>query len=125
MKTFRPLILIIQSSLSWPDSDNNWLDSDNNSIEMATKTKRARTHSAEVNNEVCAICCSEIIEGREEALLCEGKGTCSRWMHRYCAGVTEAHYESFEKSPLPFNCSLCVQKSQVALIEELKSACHC
>ena len=43
-------------------------------------------------------------------------------MHRYCAGVTEAHYESLEKSPLPFNCSLCVQKSQTALIEELKSA---
>ena len=42
-------------------------------------------------------------------------------MHRYCAGVSVEHYASLDKSPLPFNCSLCVQRKQAALIDDLKS----
>ena len=42
-------------------------------------------------------------------------------MHRYCAGVSVNHFKLFEQSPLPFNCSLCVQRKQATTIEELKS----
>ena len=42
-------------------------------------------------------------------------------MHRYCVGVSVEHYASLDKSPLPFNCSLCVQRKQAALIDDLKS----
>ena len=42
-------------------------------------------------------------------------------MHRYCAGISIEYYESLELPPLPFNCSLHVQRKQAALIDELKS----
>ena len=71
--------------------------------------------------EVCSLCCSAIVDGKDEALLCEGEQNCSRWMHRYCAGVSVNHFESFKQSLLLFNCSLCVQRKQTATIEELKS----
>lgn len=41
-------------------------------------------------------------------------------MHRYCAGVSVEHYELLDQSPLPFNCSLCVQRKQAAIFDELK-----
>ena len=35
--------------------------------------------------------------------------------------ASTSYYESLEKSPLPFNCSLCVHQKQAAMIEEMKS----
>ena len=61
------------------------------------------------------------MDWKDEALLCEGEQSCNRWMHRYCAGVSVEHYQSLDQSPLPFNCSLCVQSKQAAIIDELKS----
>ena len=43
-------------------------------------------------------------------------------MHRYCAGVSVKHYGSLGDSPLPFNCSVCIQLKQAAVIDEMKSA---
>ena len=77
--------------------------------------------AASADNEDCALCCQPIIEGEEEALLCEGDGCCNRWMHRYCAGVSIKNYGSLGKSPLPFSCSICVQLKQAAEIDEMKS----
>ena len=87
------------------------------------KTKRGAvsTESPSASYEQCALCSQDIIDGKEEALLCEGDGNCNKWMHRYCAGVSSIHYESLKSSPLPFNCSLCVPRTQAALIEELKA----
>ena len=34
----------------------------------------------------CAICNQDIVDGKDQALLCEG--TCKGWFHRYCAGVS-------------------------------------
>ena len=88
---------------------------------MPTRKNKPRATATAVPNEECTLCCKAIVEGEEEALLCEGDGSCNKWMHRYCAGVSTSHYEFLVKSPLPFNCSLCVQKKQAAMIEEMKS----
>lgn len=79
------------------------------------------TAATAASNEECALCCRAIVEGEEEALLCEGDGSCNKWMHRYRAGVSTSHYESLINSPLPYNCSLCVQQKQAAMIDKMKS----
>ena len=86
--------------------------------------KRTTTASRSIpstSDEVCSLCCRAIVDGKDDALLCEGVQSCNRWMHRYCAGVSVEHYESLDQSPLPFNCSLCIQRKQAAIIDELKS----
>ena len=86
--------------------------------------KRTTTASRSIpstSDEVCSLCCRAIVDGKDDVLLCEGVQSCNRWMHRYCAGVSVEHYESLDQSPLPFNCSLCVQRKQAAIIDELKS----
>ena len=85
-------------------------------------SKRSRSNNtAEAANEVCALCCQPIVERKDDALLCEGEESCNKWMHRYCAGVSVKHYESLGESPLPFNCSICTQRKQAIVINELKS----
>jgi hypothetical protein len=68
----------------------------------------------------CGLCCDAIVEDRDEALFCEG--SCNKWMHRYCAGVSVSHYEALQDSPLPFLCSLCAQSKYSETIEEMKAA---
>ena len=91
----------------------------------STATASARGKPSTSQDEICSLCCRAIVEGKDEALFCEGEQSCNRWMHRYCAGVSVEHYytvyESLDQSPLPFNCSLCVQRKQAAQIDELKS----
>ena len=52
--------------------------------------KKSSTHAGEAAGESvtsvkCAVCEQTIVEGKEQALYCEG--TCKQWFHRYCAGV--------------------------------------
>ena len=82
-----------------------------------TPTRGNRSLSEEIHS----LCCEAIIDEKDEALLCEGEQSCNRWMHRYCAGVSVEYYKSLDQSQLSFNCSLCVQRKQAALIDELKS----
>ena len=65
-----------------------------------------------------APCVKPVVEDHDEALLCEG--TCDRWLHRYCAGVTETQYEVLQDSPLPFLCSICSQLKQAAVIKDMQ-----
>ena len=92
-----------------------------NKRSTTTASARGKPSTSQDELEVCSLCCRAIVEGKEEALLCEGEQSCNRWMHRYCAGVSVEHYKSLDQSPLPFNCSLCVQRKQAAQIDELKS----
>ena len=91
----------------------------NNKRSTATASARGKPSTSQY--EMCSLCCRAIVEGKDEALLCEGEQSCNRWMHRYCTGVSVEHYKSLDQSPLPFNCSLCVQRKQAAQIDELKS----
>ena len=66
------------------------------------------------------LCCKPIVEGKDEALMCEGETCGNKWIHRYCAGVSTAHYKLLETSPSPYYCCLCTQLKQAAIIEEMR-----
>ena len=91
-------------------------------LKPSKRTTAAERDSPPTPQEVCSLCCRAIIERKEDALLCEGEQSCNRWMHRYCAGVSVEHYKALDQSPLPFNCSLCVQNKQATLINDLKNS---
>ena len=67
----------------------------------------------------CDLCLKRIVEGKEEALQCEGG--CSLWFHRYCAGVSVSHFKELSNSPEPFICYACHQRSQLAVTKQLQS----
>ena len=59
------------------------------------------------------------MEGKEEALQCEGG--CNLWFHRYCAGVSVSYFAELSNSPEPFLCYACYQRSQLAATKVLQS----
>lgn len=69
---------------------------------------------------VCSLCCKKIVDGKEDALFCEG--TCRAWMHRYCAGVSVDQFQSLSSSPAPFHCSVCALTIRDTEIASLKAA---
>ena len=86
------------------------------------KTTPADRGNPPTSQETCFLCCRAIVDGKEDALRCEGEQSCNRWMHHYCAGVSVEHYKALDQSPLPINCSFCVQNKQASLINDLKNA---
>ena len=65
------------------------------------------TGKNETNNEglsECVVCCRYIVDGKEDALFCEGK--CNGWFHR-CAGVPLPYFKHLSSSPTPFYCIIC------------------
>ena len=70
-------------------------------------------------NAICGLCCKPIIEDRDDALLCEG--SCDKWLHRYCAGVTETQYEALQDSTLPFLSFICSQLKQATVIKVMQA----
>ena len=56
----------------------------------------------------CAVCEQDILDGKDQALFCEG--LCQRWFHRYCAGVSVLHFDVLSSSSEPFHCASCFQK---------------
>ena len=68
----------------------------------------------------CAVCSQNIIEGKEDALFCEG--SCNQWCHRYCVGVPLKLFQTLSASPSPFVCSICSQANSEREYTELKSS---
>lgn len=62
-------------------------------------TSSAGTDEVAVNAVKCAVCDQKVVEGKDQALLCEG--LCNGWFHRYCAGVSLANFESLSSSSTP------------------------
>ena len=56
----------------------------------------------------CAVCDQNIVDGKDQALFCEGN--CQRWFHRYCAGVAVNHFETLSSTSQPFHCAGCFQQ---------------
>ena len=73
--------------------------------------------------ELCPICCVAIIDGKEEAIFCEGN--CHAWLHRRCAGVSTSYFKSLSSNSAKFLCSYCscqVQQESISrLIEAFRS----
>ena len=66
----------------------------------------------------CVICCRYIVDGKEDALFCEGK--CNGWFHRYCAGVPLSYFKHLSSSPTPFYCIICSHLNHDRVSAELK-----
>ena len=63
----------------------------------------------------CGVCQGAIVDGKDEALLCEG--SCCLWYHRGCASVPPNLYRALSNSDEPFFCLSC---TNVKLKEEIK-----
>ena len=66
----------------------------------------------------CSVCCQAIVEGKDEALFCEGE--CKRWMHRYCAGIPVSYFQSYGASESLFYCYTCCYRNHAGEIASLK-----
>ena len=67
----------------------------------------------------CAVCEQNVVEGKDQALYCEG--LCKRWFHRYCAGVSTTLFAALSSSSDPFLCAGCFQASSKKELVELKN----
>ena len=89
---------------------------------QATVTSNTATPSqtvASCKHDDCDVCCSPIIDGKEEALMCEG--SCQKWFHRYCAGVSASCYRILSSSSTPFVCWMCSQKLHSTVVGQLQA----
>ena len=100
---------------------------------IASKTKEKALHSEKSSNEVaageddvsgdvekCGICENKIIDGKEQAWLCEG--ACKQWVHRYCAGVSIALFKHLSTSTTSFHCYACSQLSHENELASLRES---
>ena len=53
----------------------------------------------------CAVCRLPIVDGKDEAILCEG--TCQQWYHRGCASLPPERYKELSSTDEPFFCLTC------------------
>ena len=67
----------------------------------------------------CAVCQLAIVDGKDEALLCEAN--CQLWYHRGCASIPPARYRELSTSDEPFVCLSCTVLDQRREIAELHS----
>ena len=70
----------------------------------------------------CGVCQGAIVDGKDEALLCEG--ICGLWIHRGCASVPPYLYKELSNSAEPFVCLSCtnvqLKREILVLKNELK-----
>ena len=76
--------------------------------------------STVVDDVKCAVCEQTIVDGKDQALFCDG--VCKGWYHRYCAGVSLPHFQRLSTSSLPFFCMECFQARCNKEVYELKSS---
>ena len=65
----------------------------------------------------CGVCLQKIIDGKEEAIFCEGK--CQDWYHRGCASVPRELFTTLTASNVPFLCLTCSNSSLQQEVAEL------
>ena len=68
---------------------------------------------------VCHLCRAAIIDGKEDALQCEG--SCGSWYHCYCTGVSLTYFQELSNSSTPFVCLHCSQKAHETTVVHLQS----
>ena len=65
----------------------------------------SKNNSAKRPKVPCGVCQAPVIDGKDEALLCEGE--CGLWLHRGCASVPPSRYKTLSSSDEPFVCLCC------------------
>ena len=63
----------------------NNLKTTGNAIMLASSESAAGEDEVSVDIEKCSACEQKIVDGKEQALFCEG--ICKQWVQRYCAAV--------------------------------------
>lgn len=81
--------------------------------------RKATSSQVETCDETCDVCCLPIVDDKEDALLCEG--TCQKWFHRYCAGVSSTCFRMLSNSSTPFVCWLCSQELHRTVVAQLQA----
>ena len=69
--------------------------------------------------ELCPIRCVAIIDGKEDAISCEGNYHV--WLHHRCAGVSTSYFKSLSSNLVKFLCSYCSCLIQQETISRLVS----
>ena len=82
------------------------------------KPQAGKAGTASEQDTICDGCCTLIEDNEHDAIQCEG--SCQKWYHRLCAGVSKFHYDKLADSPSPFVCWLCSDSLQKAVIHELQ-----
>ena len=88
-------------------------------VAASKKVIQAGTSPDKEESETCDVCSSPIVSGKEDALLC--KGSCQKWFHRYCAGVSESCFHSLSASSTPFVCWVCSQELHHTVVSQLQA----
>ena len=88
------------------------------SVPKAKTASKASGKAESISTAICDGCCSAIVEDQDEAIQCEG--TCQKWHHRLCAGVSKFHYDELASSPRAFICWLCSNSLHSAAIQNLQ-----
>ena len=86
---------------------------------MSQNVKTKCHASQKEKRPLCRLQQSHIVDGRDEALFCEGK--CQAWLHRCCASVSSEQHKLLAASTEPFLCPTCGQERNQAQIAELKN----
>ncbi|XP_065905403.1 uncharacterized protein [Dysidea avara] len=89
-----------------------------------SKRKRPRQNLPGNNTTVCPVCLDPIIDATEEtegqeAIFCES--ACNSWIHRQCAGLSQALFKKYEEREDPFYCPHCRLIIQDTQLRELRS----
>ena len=80
----------------------------------AVKTKRGRP-----SHNPCAVCLELIIDGKHEAIFCEGR--CNMWYHRGYASVSQKLLQELTTSEEPFLFLMCSRAACKEEVSQLKS----
>ena len=70
----------------------------------------------------CGVCLQRIVNGKEEAIFCEGK--CQQWYHRVCASVPRELFATLTASDAPFYCLTCSLSSLQQVAELTREICR-
>ena len=74
----------------------------------------------------CAVCCLQIVDGKDEVILCEGN--CKQWYHRGCASLPPERYKELSSTDEPFSCltytRLAFKKEMSALSSTVTNLCE-
>jgi len=88
------------------------------------KRKRPHQNSPANSSTICPVCLDPIIDATEEtegqeAIFCES--ACNSWIHRQCAGLSQALFKKYEEREDPFYCPHCRLIMQDSQLQELRS----
>ena len=75
--------------------------------------------SASGSKTSCDLCTKLIVEGKEQAIQCEG--TCQQWYRLYCVGVSTTLFKHLSSNDTPFICLSCCQQLLDAQVSQLQS----